>query len=152
MARKDIKEGIVNALISASITSILGEITDDNYRIYDGWPQHHPLLVIEPPHTGGWLVIDDQIEDGDADNIHEVHNIDFHIMVPIFTLAEDAIDIIDSIYQWNFPQQRDVIYENFILYNSRRVSTKQGWHQDYKLHQKTATYTMDFVKNPTNAG
>ena len=152
MSRAEIKGGIISALLSTTILSFLGEASANNYRIYDAWPQHQPEVIIEPPQTGGWMVVDDKAEGGIRESIHEVHEIDFHILSPLFTIGEDVIDILDGIFQWNFPQQRNVVYGNFILYETRRTKTEQTFHKDFNIPQKTATYTMDFVKSPTNSG
>lgn len=149
MARGAVAEGIFAALQALPLLPLLGEITETNLRLYNGWPQESPETApLEPPHEGGWLVFDTTQTDSDYGTIAEDYDTVIHVLQPRYSACDEVIALLDTVWHWRIPQQHDVLYGDHYLIMSRRTMTKQLFNQVYKLYEKAATYRMRFVKSP----
>lgn len=153
MSRAQIFEGIVAALNADAslIPSILGPRTVTNQRLYRQFPQTQSLLSSYEPESGeGWLVIEEPIAGlgGGVDqygSAMEIVEVKFHIFATRYSIADDVIDVLDSLYGWTVEQQRDIQYgERFLLF-SRRFHTEEKYNAETKLYQKMAAYRMQCI-------
>ena len=153
MSRSQIFEGIVAALNAdtALIPGILGPRTVTNQRLYRAFPQTQSLLGSYEPDGGeGWLVIEEPVAGlgGGTDqygSAMEIVEVKFHVFATRYSIADDVIDVLDTLYNWTVEQMRDLQYgERFLLF-SRRFQTEEKYNAETKLYTKIAAYRMQWM-------
>lgn len=153
MSRAQIFEGIVAALNAdaALIPGILGPRTVTNQRLYRQFPQTQSILSSYEPEGGeGWIVIEEPpagLHSGtdQYESAVDIVQVNMHVFATRYSLAEDAIDVLDSLYHWTVPQQRDIQYGERYLLMSRRFQNEEKYSTETKLYIKKASFLMQFM-------
>ena len=151
MARRAIKEGIYSDLRgSATLLALLGPVSLSNRRIYNGWPQDSPRLTgIEPDE--GWLIFFEEQSVILWDTTEEEVYMDFHIWVTRLSLAEDVIDVLDTLYHWKLAGQNSRTFEERNVVHSQRIHAIDSYDDEIKLYRKIGRYRFKTVKVPFGA-
>lgn len=148
MSRAQLREYMAGQLQALPLVpNLLGARTSGNFRLYAYYPQQHPELSRGEPDEG-WLVYTlDSPTQGVWGNISEDAQVLFDVFTTRASLADDVIDQLDSLWQWQIPQEHDITIANtYLLIQSRRTKIIEGYAQAIHLYQRTLQYTWELVK------
>jgi hypothetical protein len=155
MSYNAIFEQIFSMLVNDAtlVPGILGPRTATNLRLYRAWPQLQSLLLsYEPQPPEGWLVVEQpqpslRLGQGQLDSNHELFEIAFHCYATQYSVAQDVLDVLDTLFHWSVQQQRDLTFGERIVLFTRRYSTQDKYAQDVKLFEKVMTYFLETVRD-----
>ena len=143
-----IKENIYSTLTAqSSLLTLLGPIDAANARIYAAWPQAQPVLTGFEPDEG-WLIMHEEQASMPFGPIYEDVYFNFHIFVTRATLADDVIDILDSLWNWRMAGHNSFVYGERNVLFSKRIHINELFEIDTKLYHKIARYLLRMVKTP----
>ena len=148
MSRAQIKEGIYSTLLARTdLFTLLGPVTAQCRRVYNGWPQTQPKLSGTEPDEGWCIFYEEQTVTPREITYEDVYY-DFHFFVTRLSLAEDCIDIIDDIWNWKIAGQNSLFYGERLVIYSRRIHLVEGFDEETHLYHKVARVLMRMVKSP----
>ena len=154
MARGALFENLYQTLVTDTVLpTIIGAPSSGSFRVFRAFPPFQNFLTsvpFEPLSLDGWVVIEEaEMQPVGThlmyDSMYEVVEPMFHIYTPRNSIADEVIDVLDSYWHWQIPQQRAVTYGDRLLLETRRFRTQEAFDQATKLFHRQAQYRMVFV-------
>jgi hypothetical protein len=143
MPRVALKQAIYQQLRDdPTLIGLLGAVSDNNLRIYAGWPQTTPRLTgVEPEE--GWLVFYEQRADVFPGGTLESLQYVVDVWMTLLSLAEPIVDVLDTLWHHAYSHKAPFLAAGYDLISSQRLSATEAYQQENNVFRKTLTYQFD---------